>query len=96
MVNILLIFLINFLVGHVRLYVVSYQKLYITHVLYTSPLLKTVLAETDLTVYGSHVLHLTKLIDCSMSLFVILFIFIGDNASATTLVVPGLYIIFGV
>jgi len=37
---------------HIRLYVVFYQKLSMTYVLYTSPLLITVVAETDLTVTG--------------------------------------------
>jgi len=38
---------------HIRLY----QKLSMAHVLYTSPLLITAVPETDLTAYGSHVLH---------------------------------------
>ncbi len=52
----LFIFILNFLVCHIRLYVVPYQQLLMTHALFTSPQLITVVAETDLTVQGSLVL----------------------------------------
>jgi len=61
-----LIFLLSFQAYHIQLYVTSYQKHSMTHIFYTSPLLITVVVKTDLTVFGSLVLHFLLSAECCL------------------------------